>query len=79
MVKVHSAREETRCRHYMGYSFCVRILLYAPSHRQDNNTTAFITPIMDNWLEGEIAQWVNHEGSIRQPITYCADALSRAM
>ena len=31
------AREETRCRH-MGYSFRVaaRVLLYAPSHRQDN-------------------------------------------
>ena len=31
------AREETRCRH-MGYSFrlAARVLLYAPSHRQDN-------------------------------------------
>ena len=30
-------REETRCRH-MGYSFrlTARVLLYAPSHRQDN-------------------------------------------
>ena len=35
MVKDHSVREETRCRH-MGYSFrlTARILLYAPSHRQ---------------------------------------------
>ena len=31
------AREETRC-HHMGYSFrlAARVLLYAPSHRQDN-------------------------------------------
>ena len=31
------AREETRCRH-MGYSFrlAARVLLYAPSHRQDS-------------------------------------------
>ena len=31
------AREETRCRH-MGYSFrlTARVLLYAPSHRQDS-------------------------------------------
>ena len=31
------ARDETRCRH-MGYSFrlTARVLLYAPSHRQDN-------------------------------------------
>ena len=30
-------RKETRCRH-MGYSFrlAARVLLYAPSHRQDN-------------------------------------------
>ena len=31
------------------------------------HTTAFVTPIMDHWLEREIAQWVRHEGSIRQP------------
>ena len=37
MVKDHSAREETDCRH-MGYTFwlAARILLYASSHRQDN-------------------------------------------
>ena len=31
------AKEETRCRH-MGYSFrlTARVLLYAPSHKQDN-------------------------------------------
>ena len=30
-------RQETRCRH-MGYSFrlAARVLLYAPSHRQDS-------------------------------------------
>ena len=34
---IQIAREETRCRH-IGYSFwlTVRVLLYAPSHRQDN-------------------------------------------
>ena len=38
MVKDHSDSEkETRCRH-IGYSFrlTARVLLYAPSHRQDN-------------------------------------------
>ena len=38
MVKDHSdMRKETRCRH-IGYSFrlTARVLLYAPSHRQDN-------------------------------------------
>ena len=37
MVKYHSDSEETRCRH-MGYSYrlTARVLLYAPSHRQDS-------------------------------------------
>ena len=30
--------------------------------------TAFVIPIMEHWLEREIAQWVHHEGSIRRPI-----------
>ena len=51
-------RKETRCRH-IGYSFrlAARVLLYAPSHRQDN--TAFVTPVVEHWLEREIAQWVH--------------------
>ena len=32
------------------------------------HTTAFVTPVVEHWLEREIAQWVHHEGSIRQPI-----------
>ena len=39
MVKDHSDSErETRCHHHMGYSFrlTARVLLYTPSHRQDN-------------------------------------------
>ena len=27
-------------------------------------TTTFVTPIVEHWLEREIAQWVHHEGSI---------------
>ena len=29
-------REETHCHHYMGYSLAARILLHAPSNRQDS-------------------------------------------
>ena len=38
MVKNHSAREETRCHHYMGYTFrlAVSVLLYAPFHTHDS-------------------------------------------
>ena len=28
------------------------------------HTTAFVIPILDQWLELEIAQWVHHEESI---------------
>ena len=36
-MTIQITREETRCRH-MGYSFQLagRVLLYAPSHRQDS-------------------------------------------
>ena len=36
-MTIQIAREETRCRH-MGYSFWIaaRVLLYAPSHRQNS-------------------------------------------
>ena len=27
------------------------------------HTTAFVTPVVEHWLEREIAQWVHHEVS----------------
>ena len=49
-------REETRCRH-RGYSFrlTARVLLYAPSHRQD----CTYHDLCYTRLEREIAQWVH--------------------
>ena len=32
------------------------------------HTTAFVTPVVEHWLEREIAQRVYHEGLIRRPI-----------
>ena len=32
------------------------------------HTTTFVTPVVEHWLEREIAKWVHHEGSIRRPI-----------
>ena len=74
---IRIARDETRCRH-MGYSFrlAARVLLYAPSHRQDSTYHGLITPVVEHWLEREIAQWVYHEGSIRRPIGPLANALT---
>ena len=40
------------------------------------HTIAFVTPVMEHWLEWEIAQWVHHEGSIRRPIAPWANALT---
>ena len=67
----HIAREETCCRH-IGYSFrlAARVLLYASSHRQDN------TPVVEHWLEREIAQRVHHEGSIWRPIAPWVNVLT---
>ena len=62
-------REETRCRH-MGYSFrlTARVLLYAPSHRQDNTYHGLCYT-----SRGALAGTRNssmgppHDGSIRRP------------
>ena len=56
MVKDHSNRKETRCCH-IGYSFqlAARVLLYAPSHIPQ----PLLHPVMEHWLEQEIAQWVH--------------------
>ena len=53
-------RKETRCRH-IGYSFrlTARVLLYAPSHRQDNTYHSLCYTVVEHWLEREIAQWVH--------------------
>ena len=71
------AREETRCRH-MGYSFrlAARVLLYAPSHRQDSTYHGLCYT-----SRGALAGTRNssmgppHEVSIRRPIAPWANAL----
>ena len=64
-------RKETRCRH-IGYSYrlTARVLLYAPSHRQDNTYHSLC-----NTSRGALAGTRNssmgppHEGSIQRLIT----------
>ena len=41
--------------------------MYHPTDRI-TYTTVFIAPILEHWLEREIAQWVHHEGLIRRLI-----------
>ena len=70
-------RKETRCRH-MGYSFrlTARVLLYAPSHRQDSTYHGLCYT-----SRGALAGTRNssmgppHEGSIRRPTAPWANAL----
>ena len=40
------------------------------------HTTAFVTPVIEQWLEREIGQWVRYEGSIPPPIAPTANALT---
>ena len=69
-------RKETRCRH-IGYSYWLtaRVLLYAPSHRQDNTYHSLCYT-----SRGALAGARNssmgppHEGSIRRPIAPWANA-----
>ena len=71
-------REETRCRH-IGYSFrlAARVILYAPSHRQDSTYHDLCYT-----SRGALAGTKNssmgppHEGSIRRPIAPWANALT---
>ena len=64
-------RKETRCRH-IGYSFrlTARVLLYAPSHRQDSTYHG------QSWSTGWSSMGSPHEGSIRRPIAPWANALT---
>ena len=63
-------RKETRCRH-IGYSYrlTARVLLYAPSHRQ-NNTYHSLCYTSRGALAGtrNSSMGPPHEGSIRRPI-----------
>ena len=71
-------RKETRCRH-IGYSYqlTARVLLYAPSHRQDSTYHSLCYT-----SRGALAGTRNssmgspHEGSIRRPIAPWANALT---
>ena len=53
-------RKETRCRH-IGYSYRLTASFFFMYHPTDRiaHTTAFITTVVDHWLEREIAQWVH--------------------
>ena len=51
-------RKETLCRH-IGYSLRLTAKQHHPTDRIAH-ITAFVTPVVEHWLEREIAQWVHH-------------------
>ena len=53
-------RKETRCRH-IGYSYRLAARVFYMHHPTDRitHTTAFVTPVVEHWLEREIAQLVH--------------------
>ena len=71
-------RKETRCRH-IGYSIrlTARVMLYAPSHRQDS-TYHGLCYTSRGTLAGTRNNSINppHEGSIRRPLAPWANALT---
>ena len=52
MVKDHSDSESP----HMGYSFRLAAsgLSYATSYWQDKDTSTFVTPVVEHWLEREM-------------------------
>ena len=52
--------KETRFRH-IGYSYRLTARVFYMHHPTDRitHTTAFVTPVMEHWLEREIAEWVH--------------------
>ena len=71
MVKDHSDSERGDLLPPHGILFLInsKVLFYM-HHPIDRiaHTMAFVTPVVEHWLEREIAQWVHQEGLIRRPI-----------
>ena len=66
MVKDHSDSERGKQLLLHGLLFLIssNVFFYNPSsYRQDKTYQAFVTAVMEHWLEQEIVQWIHHEGS----------------
>ena len=66
VTTIEITRKEIHCRHIMGYH---RDLTYAPSH-EVADIMAFITPVVEQRLEQEIAQGVHHEEQFVRAVSY---------
>ena len=57
----HMVKDHSESGRHLGYYFRLtsRVILYAPSHRQDNTYHGLCYTVVEHWLEREIAQWVH--------------------
>ena len=79
MVKNHSDSERGNPLPLHGLLFPINskdsFICIHPTERIAH-TTAFVTPVVEHWLEWEIPQLVHNEGSILRPIAPRANALT---
>ena len=63
MVKDHSDFEGNPLPPVQVLLFPInsKVFLYASSHIQDSRYHAFVTPVVEHWLEREISQWIHHQ------------------
>ena len=78
MVKDHSNSKRGNLLPPHSLLFLISSNFFYMHHPTERiaHTMAFVTPVVEHWLEQEIAQWVYHEGSILQFIAPWADALT---
>ena len=67
MVKDHSDSERGNLLPPHGLLFSISSKVFYMHHPTDRiaHTTAFVTPVVEHWLEREITQWIHHKGLIR--------------
>ena len=77
-ISVHSdsKRENLLSPHRLLFLISSKFFYMHHSTDRITHTTTFVTPVVEHWLEWEIAQWVHHEGSIRRPIAPWENALT---
>ena len=80
MVKDHSDSKRGNLLPPHGLLFPISsngsFICTIPDRIAHTGTTAFVIPVLEHWLEREIAQWIHHEGSIWRPIVLWANALT---
>ena len=69
MVKGHSdsEKEDLQPPLHGHNSFQLAATDHLYAHPTDRRVHGLCLPVVEYWLEREIAQWVHHEGSIQRP------------